>query len=247
MVKPHRDLTGLQFGRWTVLEQAEDYIYPSTQIHTAQWRCQCSCDAKTTRDVPASRLLNGRSKSCGCLGKELASKRLRKTNQYDLGGDIGVEWTTNTNLEFYFDLKNFDKIKNYCWVSHKHGNALRLVAVDTETGKQVKMHQILGFTNYDHIDRNELNNLESNLRPCTRSQNSQNLSISTRNNSGVIGVWWMQKENMWGANIQVDNKRYNLGIFKDKKDAIIARLKAEKEHCKEFAPQKHLFEEYNIN
>ena len=57
----------------------------------------------------------------------------------------------------------------------------------------------------------------------------------------------MQKENMWGANIQVDNKRYNLGIFKDKKDAIIARLKAEKEHCKEFAPQKHLFKEYNIN
>lgn len=246
MVKPHQDLTGRQFGRWTVLEQAEDYVYPSTQAHAARWRCQCNCEAKTIKDVNANRLLNGQSKSCGCLDRELASERLSKTNRYDLSGDVGVGWTTNTNLEFYFDLKNFDKIKNYCWVSHCHYNAIRLVATDKNTGKQVKMHQVLGFTNYDHIDRNELNNLESNLRPCTKSQNAQNLSVSARNKSGIIGVWWAKKDNVWGANIQVNNKRYNLGFFADKKDAIVARLKAEKEYCKEFAPQKHLFDEYGI-
>lgn len=108
------------------------------------------------------------------------------------------------------------------------------------------MHQVLGFTNYDHIDRNELNNLESNLRLCTKSQNAQNISISVRNKSGVIGVWWMEKDSAWGANIQVNNKRHYLGSFADKNDAIVARLKAEKEYCKEFAPQKHLFEEYGI-
>ena len=31
-----------------------------------------------------------------------------------------------------------------------------------------------------------------------------------------------------------------------KKDAIIARLKAEKEHYGEFAPQRHLFAQYGI-
>lgn len=246
MVKPHKDLTRQQFGRWTVLEQAEDYIYPSTQIHVARWRCQCSCEAKTIKDINANRLLSGRSKSCGCLNRELASERFSKTNQYDLSGEIGIGWTTNTNLEFYFDLKNFNKIKDYCWTSQKHKNAMRLVATDKNTGKQVKMHQVLGFTNYDHADRNELNNLESNLRPCTKSQNAQNLSVSVRNKSGVIGVWWMKKYCVWGANIQVNNKRYHLGSFIDKKDAIVARLKAEKEYYKEFAPQKHLFEEYGI-
>lgn len=246
MVKPHQDLTGCQFGRWTVLEQVEDYIYPSTQIHAARWRCQCSCEEKTIRDINANRLLSGQSKSCGCLNRELASERLTKTNQYDLSGDIGVGWTNNTNLEFYFDLKNFDKIKNYCWVSHKHGNMIRLVAKDTETGKQVKMHQVLGFINCDHIDRNELNNLESNLRLCTKTQNAQNLSVSVRNKSGVIGVWWMEKDSVWGANIQVNKKRYHLGSFSDKKDAIIARLMAEKKYYGEFAPQQHLYEEYGI-
>ena len=124
MVKPHQDLTGQRFGRWTVLEQAEDYVYPSTQIHAARWRCQCGCEAKTIKDINANRLLSGQSKSCGCLDRELASERLRKINQYDLSGEIGVGWTTNTNLEFYFDLKNFNKIKDYCWVSHKHGNTI---------------------------------------------------------------------------------------------------------------------------
>ena len=108
------------------------------------------------------------------------------------------------------------------------------------------MHQVLGFTNYDHIDRNELNNLESNLRLCTKSQNAQNISISVRNKSGVIGVWWNEKDCVWSASIQVNNKRCYLGSFTNKYDAIVTRLKAEKEYCKEFAPQKNLFEEYEI-
>jgi mRNA-degrading endonuclease HigB of HigAB toxin-antitoxin module len=246
MVKPHKDLTGQLFGRWLVLEQAEDYIYPASQIHAARWRCQCSCESKTIKDINAANLLNGKSMSCGCLQKELLSSMNSKINKYNLSGEYGVGWTTNSNMEFYFDLKNFDKIKNYCWVSHKHGNAMRLVATDKATGKQVKMHQVLGFANYDHIDHNELNNLESNLRQCTKSQNSQNVSISTKNKSGVIGVWWKPKDDSWGASIQVNNKRYYLGSFKDKNDAIVARLTAEKKYCGEFAPQQYLYDTYNI-
>lgn len=35
-------------------------------------------------------------------------------------------------------------------------------------------------------------------------------------------------------------------MFNEKKDAIIARLKAEKQYYGEFAPQKHLYQEYGI-
>lgn len=46
--------------------------------------------------------------------------------------------------------------------------------------------------------------------------------------------------------IDMNHKRINIGTFNDKNDAIIARLKAEKEYFGEFAPQQHLFEEYGI-
>jgi len=37
-----------------------------------------------------------------------------------------------------------------------------------------------------------------------------------------------------------------LGSYKNIENAIIARLKAEKNYFKEFAPQRHLFKEYKI-
>ena len=59
-------LRGMRFGRWTVL----DYV---TNGH---WRCQCDCG--TIKSVKANNLLADGprgSKSCGCLKRELASKR----------------------------------------------------------------------------------------------------------------------------------------------------------------------------
>ena len=69
-----KDLTGKKFGRWTVLEQAEN------QNNCVMWKCQCECG--TVRNVFATSLLNGKSKSCGCLKNEVASK----LNLIDLTG-----------------------------------------------------------------------------------------------------------------------------------------------------------------
>jgi hypothetical protein len=44
----------------------------------------------------------------------------------------------------------------------------------------------------------------------------------------------------------VNRKQIRLGCFSDKIDAIKARLKAEKEYFGEFAPQQHLFEQYEV-
>ena len=41
-----------------------------------------------------------------------------KTNVYDLTGDFGVGYTLNTNEEFYFDLENYNLIKDYGWYKH---------------------------------------------------------------------------------------------------------------------------------
>ena len=57
-VMPNRiDLTGKQFGRWTVFAARPSY----------KWLCRCSCG--TEREVDARNLRNGRSTSCGCSYK----------------------------------------------------------------------------------------------------------------------------------------------------------------------------------
>ena len=67
-----KDLSGMQFGRWTVLSRADDYIKPSGK-HVAQWRCRCLCGNEGI--VTGENLKSGHSQSCGCLAKEAISNR----------------------------------------------------------------------------------------------------------------------------------------------------------------------------
>lgn len=104
----------------------------------------------------------------------------------------------------------------------------------------------MGYKNYDHINRNELDNRKENLRPATKSQNAQNNSISANNTSGFTGVHWVKHLNKWCSRININKKRVLLGYFNKKEDAIVSRLQAEAIYYKEFSPQRHLFEQYNI-
>ena len=107
------DLTGQKFGRLTVICRGEN-----TKDDCVRWWCQCDCGNPELTLVYAKYLRNGKSKSCGCLIVEASHKR-KKYNTYDLSGDYGIGYTSNLNLngnnEFYFDLEDYDKIKNYCW------------------------------------------------------------------------------------------------------------------------------------
>jgi len=58
--KEYMDLTGKQFGEWTVLEY----------VGNEKWLCQCSCKNKTQRILYRSSLINGDSRSCGCKQAE---------------------------------------------------------------------------------------------------------------------------------------------------------------------------------
>ena len=108
------DLTGQQFGRLTVIERIEDYISPKGQ-RKPQWLCHCCCGNNVT--VLGSNLTNGYTLSCGCLSKENSFKQgksAKKYNIYDLSGEYGIGYTLKGE-EFYFDLEDYDKIKDYCW------------------------------------------------------------------------------------------------------------------------------------
>ncbi len=68
--EPHhaaKDLAGRKFGRLTVLRALPERIQRSIA-----WECRCDCG--TVVNVPATKLLLGRKRSCGCLAKEVAAE-----------------------------------------------------------------------------------------------------------------------------------------------------------------------------
>jgi len=67
MLKPI-DLTGQKFGRFTVISRAKN-----NKDGRAMWLCKCDCGNE--RVVMGKSLRNGHTQSCGCLNREINSKR----------------------------------------------------------------------------------------------------------------------------------------------------------------------------
>lgn len=253
---------GVPDSRLTVIKRVDN-----NERNAACWLCQCSCGEQKQIIAEGYDIRRGHVRSCGCLQKESGTQQIlkayskgvecaaiknKKYNEYVLNledeyGKYGMGYCSNTCREFYFDMDDYEKIKDICWIEDIRKNGFSVIkGRDTKTNKVTYMHTFLGCNNYDHKDRNELNNRRHNLRPATLSENARNHSISKRNTSGFIGVSWSERRHKWKASIHVNGKETHLGIFTDKKDAIVARLKAEKEYYGEFAPQIHLYEEYGI-
>lgn len=242
-------MTGQVFGRLTVLQQVDDYIHPNGS-HRARWLCECSCEEHKQCIVLGDALIGKKTQSCGCLQKESLIQthmNLQKHNKVDLSGTYGIGWTSNTNKEFYFDLEDYDKIKDYCWFEYITNDGYHvLCARDKHNNSHIKMHWLLVGKYYDHANRNPLDNRKENLRLATNEENTQNRNKRSDNTSGIIGVSWDKKKQKWIARISVHKERVYLGSFVNKSDAIITRLRAEKEYYREFAPQREFFEIYNI-
>lgn len=241
------DLTGSQFGRWTVL-RASEQMDGANHKKAKYWLCKCQCG--TIKTVSQTSLKSGRSKSCGCLWLETMSKPKanRKKNDYDLSGEFGIGFTGNTNQEFYFDIEDYDKIKHIHWLeNNKDGR--RYVESKRQKGA-FSLHRIVMNAKkgeyVDHINRNPLDNRKCNLRICTNQQNGFNSNLNKNNKSGVTGVSWDNSRQRWAARIKINYKEIFIGRFENKDDAIVARLKKEKELFGDFSGQKHLFEEFGI-
>lgn len=249
-VRPKDDIVGKKFGVLTVLEQIEDYISPNG-AHWAQYRCECDCgnfvNVKGV-DLTRKETTDHKPKThCGCLSTMNRSEAQRKQNIYRFEEDAVVGVTYNTGDCFFADLEDFELIKDYCWFVHEDDTGYKsLVARVPGTDKHIKMSHLLGFKNYDHINRNSLDNRKSNFRKADNTENMRNRSLFSNNKSGVTGVYWAKDKDRWVASVKINKKDKYLGAFADKEDAIKARLQAEADYYGAFAPQQHLFEQYDI-
>lgn len=75
----------------------------------------------------------------------------------------------------------------------------------------------------DHIDGDPTNNRFSNLRAVSSAGNAQNMSLSSRNKSGILGVHFNTHVGRWTAQIRLGAKAVHLGFFDTKEEAAEAR------------------------
>lgn len=227
------DLTGKKFGRLTVLGRDGYYISPKGQKEPT-WLCKCDCgNIISTR---GSQLRGGIAKSCGCLQRDIVREMSRKYNTYDLTGDYGIGYTFKGE-EFYFDLEDYNKIKDYCWC--KSGN---YIITHINQNKMLLMHRLImdcydANLIVDHIHGTDTtnDNRKSNLRIGTHKQNMMNRQKPSCNKSGETGVIWDKTKNMWMAYIGIDNKHKHIGYFDSFDDAVKARKEAEEKYFGEYS------------
>jgi hypothetical protein len=78
----------------------------------------------------------------------------------------------------------------------------------------------------DHVNGNPEDNRIGNLRPCTRSQNCQNMKIRKDSTSGVKGVFYDKANDMWRGCVSFNKQRHYVGRFKTLEDAQAAVVNA---------------------
>lgn len=233
MSEPKKNLVGEKFGRLTV----ESYIGNS------RWKCKCDCGNTKIFEVTTTRLTHGITRSCGCLRSELVTRKNKdnaKNNVYNLTEEYGIGYDSHGN-RFIFDIEDYEKISQRYWYMNNYGY---FISSPIGEEKYIMLHIfILGTKPHnkeiDHINRNKSDNRKSNLRFVTRAQNNQN---KLRKDGTIRGICYIQQIGKWKVTIR--NK--TVGRFENYEEAVIARLKAEKEQYGEFSPNQKLFEKYGI-
>lgn len=228
------NLVGQTFGRLTVLEFAGFKQFPCG-AKQKQWKCKCNCNQENIIYALSNQLLQGNTKSCGCLRKEMSRERNRKYNTYDFIDNYVIIHDDKDNV-IYVDLQDFNKIKNYYWTLNDQGYALARI-----NGHQVRMHRyILDYPKdkvIDHIGGSQTrnDNRRKNLRITTTLNNNHNHKVACTNTSGVTGVSWHKGSNKWMSMIHYNNQVIYLGIYTDLEDAIAARKEAERKYYGEYS------------
>lgn len=227
-------------GRLTVLEKGKTYVYKNGTKDT-EWICRCSCKNQTIVKKRYSNLIKKNCiPSCGCIGREKTSIRSKKYNKYDLSGEYGIGYASNTNNPFYFDLEDYDLIKNFCWREEKKGY-LRTSVITNGEEKQIILHRlIMNLSNekklfVDHINHNVYDNRKQNLRIVTNTQNIQNSKPNSKNKTGIPGVDFKKNCKKWMARITINGNRIHLGSFDTFEEAVQARIEVENKYFGEYS------------
>jgi hypothetical protein len=150
-------------------------------------------------------------------------------------GDVATVYTLIDNVDWPL-------VKRYRWRVEYIRSCFRAFTYIRVSGKTktLYLHRLLMNPPkelvVDHINGDSLDNRRKNLRVCTTQQNSMNQGKKNKNTSSKYkGVCWIKRDKRWMAAIRAENRKINLGYYKDELEAVKAYNKAAKKYFGEFA------------
>lgn len=247
-----QDITGLKFGRLTVVRKTNIKSKRTSDNGAYLWECLCDCGNVCYYSRYALITPNG-VKSCGCLYEDTRYEIGKRYCTYDLENyDFGIGYCANGTY-FFFDKEDYDKIKNYCWWYDGRYVIAHSLKNDKYTTDIIRMHRIVmdikdrEDINVDHKNLIRYDCRKSNLRKATDSENAMNKDYSYMSPTGIPGV--IKQNNKWSASITVNKNTINLGRFEKFNDAVNARKSAEDKLFGEFKydlSNKDIIDETNM-
>lgn len=122
------------------------------------------------------------------------------------------------------DKEDYPLVSQYVWNVNKGRKTYYAITYFDGGTRGVFMHRMILNTpldkDTDHWDGNGLNNVRSNLREATRTQNNANRTRLTMNTTGFRGVF--RSGNRWRAQIQYDHAAHHLGCYGTREEAARA-------------------------
>ena len=205
------DITGKRWGRLVAIRQV-GYTMPD-QAGKRQavrlWRCDCGNE----KEIPATQVKHGGTRSCGCKAVEHTSS-LRKENitGFRFGKLTAVAPTPDR-----------DKSGGVVWkLNCDCGNIVYKTVNALKSGRVLSCGCLYAASRFeisqyrkDFVEETSLSSIVASKR------------VRSNNTSGHTGVWFDKKNGRWNAYINYQKKRIYLGSYAKKEDAIRARRTAE--------------------
>lgn len=204
--------SGTKIARWTVLSEIK-------LGRKRYYKCRCECG--TERNVQASALENGRTKSCGCLRTDLVKARAEDLTGKRFGRLVVL---------------HKDEGRSGFWVCQCDCGKITSVIAKSLRKKEGGT-QSCGCIQREFATKQGAKSIQSNSKERVELSAAYNTNVQIlksglfKNNvSGHKGVWWDEKRQKWEAFIQIHGKRKHLGRYNKYEDAVKARQRAEEEY-----------------
>lgn len=238
--KAKLDITGQRWGRLVAVKHVgyTEKKNGERMMRQSVWLWQCDCG--NTKEIPATEVKHGGTRSCGCMATEHITNLRKEDITGHKFGRLTALRPTDRRIERRGDViwelqcecgdlvyKSINELRS--------GRVLSCGCFYTESRKDCTSYR------KDFVDNTCLSSIVAAKTP------------SALNTSGHTGVYFNKRNQKWQAYINYKKKRYHLGFFEDIDDAIRARKEGEEklhdpvimEHFQNLTPEsKKEFIEY---